>query len=229
MSIVIEGFLLGMGSILTNVCLLPLYPGMIAFLAGNLDSTAERKQQTMLFLGVLALLGVLSMMLVLGIIFTIISGIYGNALPYVVLSSYLLVVVLGGAMVFGFNPFKSISTVQAPLLKNPLATAYLYGVLLAPMTLPCTGPLLLAALARANVSAGAGAIFGELVFFLSFGLGFGWPLVLLPVIAVPLQRRFIRWMVQHSGIITRLSGALLLVVGIYGMILDRALFMEIIR
>jgi cytochrome c-type biogenesis protein len=229
MSIIIEGFLLGMSSILTNVCLLPLYPGMIAFLAGNLDNTSEKKQGTMLFLGVLALLGVLSMMLVLGLLFSAISGIYGNALPYIVLFSYVLVVVLGGMMLFGFNPFKSLSTVQAPLLKNPLATAYLYGVLLAPMTLPCTGPLLLAALARANTSVGAGAILGELVFFLAFGLGFGWPLVLLPIIAVPLQRRFISWMVQRSNLITRVAGGLLLAVGLYGVILDRALFTEIIR
>jgi cytochrome c-type biogenesis protein len=59
------GFLLGSGAILTNACMLPLYPGLIAFMASNADN--ERTRRASKWLGALVLLGVLSMMLLIGL------------------------------------------------------------------------------------------------------------------------------------------------------------------
>ena len=60
MSQLIEAFVLGNSAILTNVCILPLYPGLIAYLAGNAQN--ERSQRATKWLGLLVLGGVLSMM-----------------------------------------------------------------------------------------------------------------------------------------------------------------------
>ena len=35
----VEAFILGNSAILTNVCILPLYPGLIAYLAGTAQTT----------------------------------------------------------------------------------------------------------------------------------------------------------------------------------------------
>lgn len=219
MGVLLEGFLLGNASILTNVCLLPLYPGLIAFLAGNAND--ERSRRTMGWLGLLVLLGVLTMMLVIGLVFSALSSLYLDILPFVVVISYLLVTVLGVMMLAGYNPFARLATIQAPILQNRPATAFLYGLLLAPMTLPCTGPILLAALARGSAS--AGALFTEISFFLAFGFGFGWPLVLLPLLAVPFQRRFTGWMTSNYQTLTRVAGMLLAVIGVWGLYVDREL------
>ena len=40
---------------------------------------------------------------------------------------------------------------------------------------------------------------------------------MLPLAAMPAQRRFTGWMVAHHGSITRLAGALLVLVGLWGL------------
>ncbi|MBK7915146.1 MAG: hypothetical protein IPJ94_02600 [Chloroflexi bacterium] len=54
----------------------------------------------------------------------------------------------------------------------------------------------------------------------AFGLGFGWPLVLLPLLASTLQRRFTRWTTQNYTLLTRVSGILLVGIGLLGVYTD---------
>ncbi|MCB0090899.1 MAG: hypothetical protein KDE54_23550, partial [Caldilineaceae bacterium] len=60
----------------------------------------------------------------------------------------------------------------------------------------------------------------SLTYFLAFGLGFGWPLVLLPLVTSPVQRHFTRWMTSNYKLLTRASGLLLLLIGIFGLYAD---------
>jgi len=86
------------------------------------------------------------------------------------------------------------------------------------MTLPCAGPLIVSAfLLGAGSAAGLAS---SLAYFLAFGLGFGWPLIVLPFIAMPLQRRFTGWATGNYKLLTRLSGALLLAIGLLGVFYD---------
>ena len=48
-------------------------------------------------------------------------------------------------MILGRSPFTRLVGTEAPVLRSPAATAFLYGVFLAPMTLPCTGPIVVSA------------------------------------------------------------------------------------
>ena len=114
---------------------------------------------------------------------------------------YLLVLVLGVAMVLGRNPFARLATTQVPLLRSPAATAFVYGMLMAPLTLPCTGPLVISAFVIGGVS-GGGALVESLRYFVWFALGFGWPLVLLPLLAAPKQQTITRFLGRHHRVIT---------------------------
>jgi hypothetical protein len=138
MSQYLEAFILGNQAILTNVCLLPLYPGLIAFLAGN--ATNERTGTATRWLGLLVLAGVLSMMLLIGFLLYAFSRSFGDVLPVLLPLVYGAVIVFGLLMLAGYNPFARLTAVQAPAFSNPYVTAYMYGLLLGPMTLPCTGP-----------------------------------------------------------------------------------------
>lgn len=212
MSELIPAFLLGNSAILTNVCILPLYPGLIAYLAGN--ASEERAKHQRRWLGLFVLAGVLSLMTLVGLVLYLLRQSFDAILPVLLPVIYGLVILMGLLMLAGYNPFARLSTTQVPLLANPYAGAYVYGLLLGPMTLPCTGPLVVSAFLLGAGS--VGSLANELAYFFAFGLGFGWPLILLPLVAIPLQKRFTRWMTQHYRPLTRMSGALLLLIGILG-------------
>lgn len=216
MSQLLEAFLLGNSAILTNVCILPLYPGLMAFLAGQANN--EKAQKATRWLGILVLAGVLTLMTLVGLLLYLLQQSFGVILPWLLPIIYTVVILMGLLMLSGRNPFARLSSSQAPVLSNPYASAYTYGLLLGPMTLPCAGPLVVSAFLL-----GAGSFSGlasSLGYFFVFGLGFGWPLVVLPFAAAPLQRRFTRWMTQHYTLLTRLSGALLIIIGVWGIIFD---------
>src|SRR3989344_4279287 len=59
-------FLAGLLAPLGAVCVLPLYPGFLAYLANKISSTAPRKQ--IFFLGLLVSSGVIISMLMVGLI-----------------------------------------------------------------------------------------------------------------------------------------------------------------
>jgi cytochrome c biogenesis protein CcdA len=59
-----------------------------------------------------------------------------------------------------------------------------------------------------------------LLYFVFFSLGFGWPLVLLPLLAAPIQRRFTSTLTRHHRAIGIASGVLLVVVAAIGLWVD---------
>lgn len=208
----ITAFGLGNTAILNNVCLLPLYPGLVAFLAGN--AGADQKRTRMGMLGALVLAGVLTMMVLVAFLLFAFNAVTDDILPILLPVIYGIVILLGGLMLAGYNPWSRIQMMQAPVFKNRLVTAYTYGLLLGPMTLPCVAPLIVTAFALgANDAA---ELLDGILYFLAFGLGFGWPLVALPLVAVQSQRRFIGWMTKNHTLLTRLSGVLLLAIGMFG-------------
>jgi len=205
-------FSLGNAAILTNVCLLPLYPGLIAFLAANSDN--ERTKNSARWLGFLVLAGILTMMIFIGLVLYLIESSFGDVLTFVLPLIYGTVILLGLLMLSGKNVFARLQTIQAPVLSNPYITAYVYGLLFGPMTLPCTGPIITTAFILGAGSTGQLSI--ELIYVIAFGLGFGWPLVILPFFATQLQRRFTQFLSQRHLLLTRFSGVLLVIIGLIG-------------
>jgi cytochrome c-type biogenesis protein len=61
---------------------------------------------------------------------------------------------------------------------------------------------------------------GSLAYFVAFGLGFGWPLVVLPLLAVPFQRHLIHWTVRYDRALTAAAGLLLVAIGILGLVVE---------
>ncbi len=216
MNQLLEAFGLGTAAILTNACLLPLYPGLIAFIAGTAND--ERARRATGWLGVLVLAGVLTMMLGIGLLLFVIQQSFGAVLQFVLPVIYGIVIVMGVILLLDRNPFARLSVGQAPILRNPYASAFVYGLLLGPMTLPCTGPIITTAfLLGANDSV---ALVDGLLYFLAFGLGFGWPLALLPLVALPVQRRLVGWLTRHHTLLNRASGILLVAVGVFGILTE---------
>jgi cytochrome c-type biogenesis protein len=86
------------------------------------------------------------------------------------------------------------------------------------MTLPCTGPIITSAFVLG--ASDSRLLVDGLVYFLFFGLGFGWPLVVLPLIALPVQRRLVGWLARNQRMLNRSSGILLIAVGVFGIVTE---------
>ena len=112
MTFLLEAFVLGNSAILTNVCMLPLYPGLIAFLAGT---NASGKSRPSGWLGVLLLAGVLTTMLLIGAVFSALRQSIASILPVLLPVIYGLVILLGILMLLGLNPFARLATSQSPV------------------------------------------------------------------------------------------------------------------
>jgi cytochrome c-type biogenesis protein len=209
-------FLLGSAAILGNACMLPLYPGLIAFLAGTMQQ--GRVRQGGMLLGAAVLAGVLGTMLALGAVMFALGQSFSRILPWLLPLTYAIVIALGIALLLGKNPFARVAVAQSPSLINPYASAVVYGGLLAPMTLPCTGPVIVSVFVLGVGS--AAALTESLLYFLAFGLGFGWPLVMLPLVALPVQRGITRWLSGNAQVLGRLAGAAMLAIAIFGIWVD---------
>jgi cytochrome c-type biogenesis protein len=202
-------FLAGLASA-ASPCLLPLYPGFLAYLSANAGALAGRRASGLL--GLLVLLGVLTTMVVVGAVLVVVSIPVGQVASLLVPVIDGLLIVLGILLIAGRNPFNRLPGMRVPLVRNPYGQAYVYGMMLGPLALPCAGPFLAALLA---LSAGVGDVVLQLGTFVVFGLGFGLPLVLLSLLAGTRQREIVRFVLDRHRAIEVGAGIVLIAVALW--------------
>ncbi|MEO8610135.1 MAG: cytochrome c biogenesis protein CcdA [Chloroflexota bacterium] len=201
----------GMGLLnMSNPCVLPLYPGFLAYLAGN--SHAMENKRVVRWLGLIVLAGVLTSMLAIGFIIALLQVAIGGVLAVILPVTYLILIGIGIMMVANMNPFARIPIVHSGHHQNPLIGSFLYGLLYGPITLPCSGPLIVGVFVY-----GTGdihSILDSILYVLAFGLGFGLPLLILPLLASTKQKTLLQGLSRHHKTLMRIGGVLLIVIGI---------------
>lgn len=194
----------------TSPCVFPLYPGYLAYLSGSYTALEHRWMR--FTLGLFVLVGVLTMMLALGAVIAVLSVSIGSVLRVTVPIADGLILLLGLLLLANINPFKQLPVIQSPVLRHPLANAYLYGLLYGPIALPCSAPLVVSIFA---LSLTADEALGKMAFFIWFGLGFGTPLLLLSWIAGGAQRAITRFFAQNAVWVNRVGGLVLIAIAVY--------------
>jgi cytochrome c-type biogenesis protein len=194
----------------TSPCVLPLYPGFLAYISGGQEGLQNRTSRY--FLGFFVLAGVLTMMLALGGIIALLSISIGRALSLVIPIADFIIILLGILLLLNINPFKRLPQIQVPVLSHPFVNAFFYGLLYGPIALPCSGPLVVSIFALSLTVMEA---FDKLNIFFWFGMGFGIPLLLLSFLSGAAQRWITRQFAVRARLINLLSGLLLLAVGAY--------------
>jgi cytochrome c-type biogenesis protein len=192
-----------------NPCILPLFPGYLAYLSGRTESLSGRMKY---FLGFFVLAGVLAAMLLVGGVIALLAVPVGRVLMYVIPLADAVLLILGLLLLADRNPFRAVPQIPVPLLRHPLGNAFLYGVLYAPITLPCSGPLVVSIFA---VSLTVGEAVNKLWLFLWYGIGFGLPLLVLSLLSGSLQRQLTRLFARHSRAVNFLAGLLLVGIAVY--------------
>ena len=199
----IGSFWLGVGAA-ASPRLLQLYPTFLAMLAGR---RGDDGRASWAFLGLAVVLGVVTALTIVGLAVTAISASLSGILAWFVPVSTVLLVILGVLLILGRNPFQALTTIRMPVLRHPLAQAYVYGLLFGPVALPCAGPFIVALLA---ISIGMEETTGRVLTFVAFGLGMGAPLIVISLLGGTRARSLTGWLTRHHLVIGRVAGVLLI-------------------
>ncbi|MGQ0608150.1 MAG: cytochrome c biogenesis protein CcdA [Chloroflexota bacterium] len=218
MEIYIGALLAGVGATITP-CILPLYPAFLAYItAGAAPATpASGPLPAPVPPAVAALIvwaGVVSGMLVIGVLIATVAVPLGDFNRVVLPIADSLLVGLGVLLLIGINPFARLPQPSASALggRGPHAGAFLYGLVFAPIAIPCSGPFLVGIFA---FSLTIGDALGRILFFGIFGIGFGLPLFLLGAVGQARGAQLARMLVRHERPLQLVLGAVLIVVGIW--------------
>lgn len=190
-------------------CVLPLYPGFLAYLTG-LAGVEQGRQRY--FMGLFVLAGVLSAMLVLGAIMAALSVSIGHVLAILIPAAIVAILALGVLLLLDRNPFYRLPQVKVPLLRRPSLNAYAYGLLYGPIAMPCSGPMVVAIFVYSFT---LGAALNQLWAFLWFGFGLGVPLLAISFLSGSVQRELTRWFARHRRAINFAGGVLLIGVALF--------------
>lgn len=203
----IQFFGLGLAAT-SSPCVLPLYPGFLAYLATSGEQLQGQRGTSLL--GLLVLAGVLTMMVALGVMIAALQVAVGRVIVFVTPLAGLVIIALGVLLLFDKNVFAHGPQIRIPALRSPLASAYVYGLLYGPIAFPCSGPFLVTAIALSLDSV--------LVDLLAFGLGFGVPLLALSLLARAQQQRITQLLTRHTRAFNLIAGVILIALGVVNIV-----------
>lgn len=212
----VTSFLLGLATPLTALCVIPLYPGFIAYLSKQLKDDTDRK--TYALFGFIVVLGVITFMLVLGLVFTtIIQASLTNVIEYISPLAFILLGVISLAMIFDINFQKYIGFDESniPEFSNPLFNGFSFGFFFGAILIPCNPAFIATFFARAFLFE---TPFTSLMNFLFFGLGIGFPLMVFTLISSRKSSEILKILQKHEKLVYKGSGILMLSISLYYLI-----------
>lgn len=219
MEVYVGALLAGIGATVTP-CILPLYPAFLAYITGSgATSTSPRglpgARPGGLRPAIAALMvwgGVVIGMLAIGGLIAALAVPLGDFNRVVLPAADVLLIGLGALLLAGVNPFARLPQPSASAVggRGPLVGAFAYGLLFAPIAIPCSGPFLVGIFA---FSLTIGDAAGRLLFFGFFGIGFGLPLFLLGTVGQARGAQLARAVVRHERLLQVVMGVALVAVG----------------
>lgn len=203
---------LGIGATITP-CILPLYPAFLAYLTGGAGPDRGPGLPPIVA-AALVWAGVVIGMVAIGAIFAALSLSLSRFINVVLPIADLLLITLGILLLLGRNPFARLPQVAPGTVGRgrPALGALTYGLLFAPIALPCSGPFLVGIFA---FSLTIGDVADQLLFFLAFGVGFGMPLFVLGMLGQARGRDLARLLVRYERPLQIVIGVALVAVGLW--------------
>lgn len=216
MEVYLGAFAAGVGATITP-CVLPLYPAFLAYVTGGANRQGRQLGPALAALLVWA--GVVVGMVAIGAAIAALAAPLGDFNAIVLPIADVLLIVLGALLVVGVNPFARLPQPSPAFLggHGASAGAFLYGLLFAPIAVPCSGPFLVGIFAFSFTIGDAAA---RLLFFLAFGIGFGLPLFVLGSLGQVRGRQIAGALARHDRLIGLVVGVALVAVGVWDLSLN---------
>lgn len=216
LSLLGEAFILGVLTPLTAICVLPLFPGFLAFLS---NQTSLKGKYAAAIFGTVVAVGVVAFMFVFGLVFSYflevsLTAVIGIITP-IAMGILLIISIL---LIFDVDFARFLPHFATPESKNPFLNAFLFGFFFAAVVIPCQPGFLAAFFARSLVE--FSGFIPSMMKFLAFGIGMAFPLLLFSVFSLRWSTQIIRYLTKHKTIINRTTGAVMLVLVSYFLIVD---------
>jgi cytochrome c-type biogenesis protein len=207
-SAVSESFAIGLATPLTALCVVPLYPGFLAFLSSQNESAPSVAQ-----LGGLVALGVIVFMTGLGLAFTTVLQVSLTAVIEVVSpAAFALLGLFSIVLIADLHPQSRLPSVDPPQTRYPSLSAFAYGFFFGAIIIPCNPGFLGVFFARAFLFTSP---VSSLANFFAFGLGIAAPLLAFAVVSEPWRDRVIGFMTGHRRAINLVTGVVMLAISLY--------------
>jgi len=207
-------------------CILPLYPAFIAYLTQGSPAGTGPAARTFspIAAALLVWAGVVTGMVAIGALFALIAQPLGDFNRIVLPLADGLLIGLGILLLAGRNPFARLPQLSPAVAvgRGPAVGAYVYGLVFAPIAVPCSGPFLVSIFA---FSLTVGDVVDQLAFFLLFGIGFGLPLFLIGLLGQLRGRQLAEAMIRWERPLQLILGSALVVVGVWDLANNLALIL----
>ena len=208
---VAASFTLGLATPLSAVCVIPLYPGFLAFLSNQDDNAPP-----IAVLGVLVSLGVIAFMGAVGLLFTML---FETSLTAVVEAvsppAFALLAVLGVVLAADLHPQAALPTVEPPQTRFPSLSAFAYGAFFGAIVLPCNPGFISVFFARAFLFSDPIASVAN---FGAFGVGMASPLLAFAVVSERWRDRVLRLLTDNRRLVNLVTGVTLVAISLYYLI-----------
>ena len=200
-------FTAGLLTPLGAVCVLPLYPGYIAYLA----KAGGQRRGTNILLGLLVMAGVMaSLMAVGGVVTWLIGASLTTAIGIVSPIAFGVLLLLGILLTLGLDLGRLMPRLHSPTSARPSLGAFLYGVFFGGIVLPCNPAPLVVLFA---LSTSTTDVLTNLGNFMAFGIGMGLPLLLLATLTG--GQRAVAFIARHETLVLRAIGLFMIGVSLY--------------
>jgi cytochrome c-type biogenesis protein len=204
-------FLAGLFAPLGAVCVLPLYPGFLSYLASQVS---KRSKKNIIFvLGVMVMLGVISSMLLFGLIFTqLLQNSLTEAISIISPIAFGLLGIISILLICNVDVGRLFPKIRAPVTKSPYRSSFMFGFFFGGIVLPCNPASLIVLFALSTSTVSFAANFFNFIFF---GLGMGLPLLVFAAISAAKSTQVIGWLTRHKRSINVVSGVIMLGISLY--------------
>jgi len=206
-------FVVFLGGLLTSLspCIISMIPVMVGYTGGQ----SERSRSKGFVISLLFVLGMSVTFAILGIMAAALGQIFGQIGKgwYYVIA---IVAIVMGLQLMGVITIRFPTLKKMPVKSGGLLSPFFIGMLFGLVASPCATPVLAVIMAyiaaQGNIAVGAAMLF-------VYGLGHGIPLLVAGTFAafITSLTRFQKW----SRYITTVSGAFLIIFGLYFLILAR--------
>lgn len=204
-------FVAGVFVPLVAVCVLPLYPAFLSYLANQLSQKDTRKK--IIYLGLIVTAGVISSMFLFGLIFTLfLQKSLTSAIGIISPIAFGILALVSLLLIFNFDFSKLFPKVNAPILKNPYITSFIFGFFFGAIVLPCNPASLVVLFA---VSTSTVSFITNLLNFIVFGIGMALPLLIFSIISAAKSTVIIGFLTKYKRTINLIAGIIMLIISLY--------------
>lgn len=213
----LESFLIGLATPLTAACVIPLYPGFLAYISRTTDDKTSILQA-----GLLVGTGVLTFITLIGLLFTAIlevslTTVIGIVSPL----AYAILLLIGISLILGVDFSQVIPHVNTPQ-RGGRTGAFLYGFFFGAIIIPCNPGLIAFFFANLFAQATQSAIL-NMANILLFGVGIATPLVALAAASNTWSKQIINVITTYKRHIDIAVGTILIAFATYYLFVDFAI------